>query len=137
MGKFLISLVALISAVASYFYDWNRTHIFNPKWPPHAKFHNAQTMLLGTGLGLIALYLLWLAKADPSGRIKLATILAGLYFLTQAGAILFPGTALVDREFDNGSHVPAQLILDIVMLLMLSIGYKLEMNRIQKARSQQ
>ena len=24
----------------------------NPEWPQHAKFHNAQTMLMGIGLGL-------------------------------------------------------------------------------------
>jgi hypothetical protein len=29
----------------------------NPAWPPHAKFHNAQTILLGLGLGILTVIL--------------------------------------------------------------------------------
>ena len=39
-----------------------RTHLYNPHWPPHAKFHNCQTMLLGVSLGTIALVLLFAVK---------------------------------------------------------------------------
>ncbi len=45
-GKMLITIVAAYAAFGSYVFDWNKTHIYNPDWPPHAKFHNAQTMLL-------------------------------------------------------------------------------------------
>ncbi|WP_443031254.1 DUF6640 family protein [Streptomyces sp. 3213.3] len=31
----------------------------NPSWPPHAKFHNAQTMSLGLSLAAMSLYHLW------------------------------------------------------------------------------
>jgi hypothetical protein len=44
VGKVLISLVAAETAAGPYMFDWNETHIYNPTWPPHAKFHNAQTM---------------------------------------------------------------------------------------------
>ena len=132
IGRVLITIVALVSTLGSYFADWNRTHIFNPNWPPHAKFHNAQTMLMGSCLGLLSLYVLWIGKANPSEKVKQATALAGLYWLTQAGAILFPGTALVDPEFSQGSKLPAQFILDAVLFAMLAIGYKLEINRIKE-----
>jgi hypothetical protein len=33
-----------VSAVGSYVFDWNDTHIYNLEWTAHAKFHNAQTM---------------------------------------------------------------------------------------------
>ncbi len=36
-----------------------KQHIHNPRWPPYAKFHNGQTMLLGIGLGLFSLFLLF------------------------------------------------------------------------------
>jgi hypothetical protein len=39
-GKVLSSLVAAETAVGPYLADWNETHIYNPAWPPHAKFHN-------------------------------------------------------------------------------------------------
>ena len=49
LGKILISASAVFAGVGPYLADWNETHIYNPTWPPHAKFHNAQTMSLGAG----------------------------------------------------------------------------------------
>ncbi len=132
-GKFLITLVALWSAGGSYVFDWNHTHIYNPHWPPHAKFHNAQTMLLGTAIGLLALWVLWAQAAAGLNRLRLAVVLASFYWLTQAGAILFPGTALVDPEFAQPGQLPAQLIVDLVMLTLLAIAYPLELARLKRA----
>ena len=52
IGKGLLTIVALITGIVPYVADWNETHIYNPKWPPHAKFHNGQTMVMGSLLGL-------------------------------------------------------------------------------------
>ena len=132
-GKLLISLVALWAAGGSYIFDWNHTHIYNPHWPPHAKFHNAQTMLLGTAIGLLALWVLWAQPAAALQKLRLATILASFYWLTQAGAILFPGTALVDPEFAHPGQLPAQLIVDVVMLGLLALAYALELARLRRS----
>ena len=132
LGKILITLVAIWAAFGSYFFDWNSTHIYNPHWPPHAKFHNAQTMLLGTMIGLLSLWVLWSQKNDKKQSLRLATVLASLYWLTQAGSILFPGTALVDPEFAHPGQLPAQLIVDMVMLTMLVAGYFLEATRLKR-----
>ena len=132
IGKILITLVAIWATAGSYIFDWNKTHIYNPRWPPHAKFHNAQTMLLGTMIGLLSLYVLWLQKGDKITMLRLSAILASFYWITQAGAILFPGTALIDPEFAHPGQLPAQLIVDVVMLVMLGVGYMLEMNRLKQ-----
>ena len=132
IGKILITLVAVWATAGSYIFDWNKTHIYNPRWPPHAKFHNAQTMLLGTMIGLLSLYVLWLQKGDKITMLRLSAILASFYWITQAGAILFPGTALIDPEFAHPGQLPAQLIVDVVMLVMLGVGYMLEMNRLKQ-----
>ena len=55
----LVSLVALFTSCAAYVMDWNVTHIYNPNWPPHAKFHNGQTMSMGLLLGLLGLWFVW------------------------------------------------------------------------------
>ena len=127
-GKILITIVAIWATVGSYIFDWNHTHIYNPLWPPHAKFHNAQTMLLGTLLGLLSLWMLWRRNTDKT-FLRLSVIVAGFYWVTQAGAMLFPGTALVDPEFAHTGQAPAQLIVDVVMLAMLGIAYRLEVKR--------
>lgn len=51
IGAWIITLVALVTIIGPFVADWNATHIYNPRRTPHAKFHNAQTMLLGLGLG--------------------------------------------------------------------------------------
>lgn len=131
IGKVLITLVAIWSAFGSYIFDWNKTHIYNPNWPPHAKFHNAQTMLLGTVIGLLALWIIWYDKINTLYKLRMAAILASFYWITQVGATTFPGTALVDPEFSHPGQLPAQLIVDIVMLTMLAIGYYLEVKRLK------
>ncbi len=130
-GKILISIAALWSAFGSYIFDWNKTHIFNPRWPPHAKFHNAQDMLLGTAIGLLALWVLWIQKTNERNKLGVSITLASLYWLTQFGAIFFPGTALTDPEFHYPGQPPAQLIVDIVMITLLIIAYFLEIKRIK------
>ncbi|GAB4046041.1 DUF6640 family protein [Spirosoma litoris] len=132
IGKFLITLVAIWATVGSYIFDWNHTHIYNPAWPPHAKFHNAQTMLLGTVIGLTALWVLWWPKGEYSYRLRVASALASYYWITQAGSLLFPGTALVDPQFAYPGQPPAQLIVDVVMLVLLAIGFVGERSRLKR-----
>jgi hypothetical protein len=56
-GRVILTSVATLTSVGSFLADWNRTHLFNPNWPPHAKYHDAQTILLGSLLGASGLLL--------------------------------------------------------------------------------
>lgn len=58
-GRTLLTLVALVTSTGCFLADWNETHIHNPTWPAHAKFHNGQTMSTGLALGLAALWHIW------------------------------------------------------------------------------
>ena len=133
IGKLLISLVALFSAFGSYIFDWNKTHLFNPNWPPHAKFHNAQDMLMGTATGLLALWVLWVQKTDARNKLGLSITLASLYWITQFGALFFPGTALSDPEFSRPGQQPAQLYIDMAMVALLTIAFIFENKRIKRS----
>ena len=126
MCKVLIAFVALATTIGGFVFDWNETHIFNPRWPPHAKFHNAQTMVLGALLGLLSGWFLFFQKGDRRSTLQLAVLFGSLYWLGQVGAYFFPGTALVDPEFARPGQWPAQLILDGVMFSLLGGGYWLE-----------
>ena len=137
-GRVLLSVSALGAAIGAYVADWNETHIFNPLWPPHAKFHNAQTMLLGTGLGVLTLYFLWSKRWRGARGLEVGTILAALYWLTQAGSLLFPGTALTDPEFADrvpriGGVFPLnQLVIEVVFLGLVAVGFVLERRALQR-----
>ena len=141
IGKLLISLVALFTAVSPYLADWNETHIYNPLWLPHAKFHNAQTMVLGAFLGLLAVYCLWFRReVSDKQMLNEGAILASLYWLAQLPAIFFPGTALTDPGI-NHVQMPVifgvefnQLTMDIVVIFpLLILGYYLETKSLTKA----
>lgn len=137
LGKILISIVSLYAAFGSYIFDWNNTHIFTPNWPPHAKFHNAQDILLGTTTGLLALWVLWVLwvqRTDERNKLILSTVLASLYWITQFGAVFFPGTALVDPQFSHPDQLPAQLIVDIIMVAMLTVACLLERKKLIDVR---
>ena len=76
-----------------------RQHQRNPNWPPHAKFHNGQTMLMGIGLGLLSLGILFGVRPLTLSAFLVATAAAGIYFASMALSTVFPGTAWVDPEF--------------------------------------
>ena len=128
LGKVLISVAAAGTTAGPYLADWNETHIKNPAWPPHAKFHNAQTMSMGVALSLAALCQLW---KPGSGRAALdsAAISASTYHLTQLSAGLYPGTATVDPP---GEDNWPQLKYTLPTLGLVALGYLLERRRLTR-----
>ncbi len=101
-GRILITLSALANAIGPYAADFNRTHVYNPKWPPHAKFHNGQTMSMGLGLGLLSFYYTWKTTAAPQETLTSAAIFGSVYWFTGLSAILYPGSKGIDPEFGQG-----------------------------------
>jgi hypothetical protein len=127
-GKVLISATALATMIGPYVFDFNETHIFNDQWPPHAKFHNAQTMSSGVALSLATLYHLW-HPARSRGSLDSAAITASIYWISQLSARLYPGTASVDPP---GADTWPQLKFALPILGSIGLGYLLE--RLRTAR---
>jgi hypothetical protein len=44
LGKSLLTLANVITAVAPLAADWNDSHIFNDRWPAHARFHGVTAL---------------------------------------------------------------------------------------------
>lgn len=126
-GRLLLSAIAIFAAVGSFAADWNGTHMFNPSWSPHAKFHGAQTLSTAVLLALAALFFLWRRSGDRNTNALAAVLFAGAYFWTQAAAVFFPGVAWIDAEFlGPGQSLrrfpPPQLILDAVMTALVLLS---------------
>ena len=128
ISKYLIAVVAianygglvadgLVPATA-------RQHLWNPAWPPHAKFHNGQTMLMGILSGTLALVILFAAGPLSVPHLLIAAAFAGNYFFAMALAPTFPGTAWSDPEFAGiggrplGAY-PQQLVSYVLCALTL------------------
>jgi hypothetical protein len=125
-GTTLLTIVAITTSCGAYIADWNETHIYNPRWPPHAKFHNGQTMSMGLVLGLTTLYYLYRPASSPeikSHYVHTAAWTGSIYWITQLSAFLYPGSAAVDPEF--GTFAP-QVYLCTVLLGLVCLGLGLE-----------
>ncbi len=130
-GRWLVSLVGLLTALGCWLADYSSTHMFNDHWPPHAKFHNAQTILLGTLLGLLTVFYAWRRRGVGPDNLMAAILLSSLYWITQATAGLLPNTGLTDPEFLGPTRLPfgltgPQPFLDAAMLSLIAIAYALE-----------
>ena len=135
-AKWIISLVAVFN-FGGLFVDallpvTSRTHLYNPNWPPHAKFHNCQTMLLGVSLGTIALVLLFAVKPLTFPLLVLAAAVAGVYFVAMLAITpIFPGTDWVDPEFKDAFPKPFGLniqqlvtyILCTLLVMAVALAY--------------
>src|SRR5690348_17065230 len=96
-GRIIISLVAASNSIAPYLADFNVTHVYNPNWPPHARFHNGQTMSLGLVLGMTTLYFAWrpffssvsFTKAMLKDSMFSAALIGSLYWITGISAALY------------------------------------------------
>jgi hypothetical protein len=131
IAKALVSLVAIATALGGALADLvipatAKQHMHNPHWPPHAKFHNGQTISLGVFLGLLTLWLLWYLGGDQRVQFHLGVIVAALYWLSMLGASVLPGTRWVDPEFAKETRailgMPPQLFLLCVLLAILIGG---------------
>lgn len=130
IGTILMTVVGITTSIGAYIADWNETHIYNPRWTPHAKFHNGQTMSMGLVLGLTTLYYLYRHAPTPdikSHCIHTAAWTGSIYWITQLSAYLYPGALAVDPEF--GTFAPQPYIIG-AMLGLTVIGLMMERARL-------
>ncbi|KKY31006.1 hypothetical protein UCDDA912_g09047 [Diaporthe ampelina] len=128
LGRALLTLDSLGLLFGAWVADMNHTHQRNPRWPPHAKFHNAQTIGLSTVLGLATLYLTWrpllLGPSPATDRfsLRLAAFTGSAYWLTGLTAIYFPGADGLDPEF-GGPGFPQRPVFLAFMIAGLAGSY--------------
>jgi hypothetical protein len=133
-GRLLLISVAALTTVGGFVADWNRTHLFNPDWPPHAKFHDALSIALGALLGACGLYFLCRKGKDPQTDVALGALLPSLFWTAQGTSFAFPGAEGLEAEFPE--KVPCvkgvwinERFVSALMLALIAAGYAAERRR--------
>ncbi len=123
-GRSLLTVNAVVVMLGGFMADMGKTHMRNPRWPPHAKFHNAQTIGLGAMLGAVSLWFTW--KARRPADLGVAIIAGEAIYASWVFATLMPGTAWTDPEFLKGrqtlDQLPPQLYLGAAMSAVVGAG---------------
>ncbi|WP_454777900.1 DUF6640 family protein [Georgenia muralis] len=139
-GVVLLRVVAGLTAVGGFAADWNRTHLFNPAWPPHARFHDAMTISLGALLGGVSLY----ALRDGAQERELVVGAAGpaVFWAAMASAFAYPGAEGLESEFPRlvpqvrGVWIDERFAAG-AMLALGGAGYALETTARRRRRGAQ
>ena len=134
-GRVLLTSVATLTTVGGFLADWNRTHLFNPDWPPHARFHDALTITLGSLLGLCGLYFLVGRRGERSDSdLVLGALLPSIFWVAQGASFAFPGAEGFEAEFPE--KVPRvegvwinERFSSALMLTLIAAGYAAERRR--------
>ncbi len=129
IGRVLMTAATLMYGLIPPFVDLTATHVFHPDWTPHSRMH--MVWLLGTNstIAVVALFFLWLYKANSAFGVRLAGVLGlcvyGGFILSAATAPLYGGS-LTDK-----GGVPPILGMDANIfgfslgLLVLVVGWVL------------
>jgi hypothetical protein len=125
-GRLLLSLANVITMVAPLFADWNDSHIFNERWPRHARFHGVVglgTAVLLSGFGLVRL---WTGTTDSARDVAVAVPVA--YWGSFFPAALIKGTGVDDVEHPVAliGGVPANLFYAALTTALAIGGWMLD-----------
>jgi len=105
VARILLTLTVLGYGLVTIKADFNKTHATNPRWTPHARFHVVWQILSYSGVGLVALYLIWVEGPQPLERLYLAAALSaaiyGAFFATVLARPVFGGAL-----YDENGYLP-------------------------------
>jgi hypothetical protein len=119
----IVGTVAIV-AVADVF---NATHLFNPEWPGHARFHIGMQF---TTLVLVAIVSLW-ALTGPltQSRAWLAALAPATFWPGLFVAYAIPGTDVFASEALQELGVPINLVVAGAFLAVTTVGLVLARTR--------
>ena len=126
ISRILFTLAAIGLIVGAHVADLSPSHLFNDRWPPHAKFHTGQTLSMSVLLSLLTIFFAWRKTSDQREGVLATAAFAATYWITQATAIAYPNTAFFDPEFLTPYSfrlgLPTQAYFEIGFLSVITLA---------------
>jgi hypothetical protein len=120
-SRWILAVVGAIVVLGAIPAEINRAHVFNPEWPPHAKFHAATYAVMNLAAGLAAEALLWVA---PRVRV-VSGVAAGLLAAVQLALLVgcaFPGASARAEGEPVLLRVPIALWIALALLALTLVA---------------
>lgn len=107
------------------------THVLNPSWPPHARFHEVWQLTTNAGIASVALWLVWRRRAvQLAGVLGLCMIggalIAHLLAPTYGGALTYPGGP-------GGVILGVPLVVIVPLATLILFGAAIALNRTHRS----
>ncbi|WP_151639386.1 DUF6640 family protein [Noviherbaspirillum aerium] len=123
----MLYALASVTALSGFAADFNRTHLFNPAWTAHAKFHDAMTISHGLVLGLLGLYFLARRAHGDLHLLKLASLFPAIFWASMVVSFFFPGVGGLEADFPDLVPVVAGMRINelpaaLFMLLLIVVA---------------
>ena len=132
-SRLMFTLSAIGVTVGAHVADLSPSHMFNDRWPAHAKFHTGQTLSMAVVLALLTIFFAWRRTSDRRGAIYATAGFAAAYWVTQAAAIAYPNTAFYDPEFTPAHAftlgLPIQAYFEILFISLIALASWLALRR--------
>ena len=96
LGRSLLTLANVITVAAPVAADWNDSHVFNERWPGHARFHSVTALAMATSLSAVNIESIWSGGSDPARARFFAAAVPVAYWAPFFLAPLVSGTAVDD-----------------------------------------
>ena len=133
ISRLLFTLAAIGLTVGAHLADLSPNHLFNDRWPPHAKFHTGQTLSMSVLLSVVTIFFAWRKTSDQREAVLATTAFAATYWVTQATAIAYPNTGFFDPEFVTSQSfrlgLPTQAYFEIGFLSGITLAAWLALRR--------
>ncbi|MGN6793087.1 MAG: DUF6640 family protein [Streptosporangiaceae bacterium] len=134
LGRSLLTLANVITALAPLAADWNDSHIFNDRWPAHARFHGVTALAMSTTLSSASIWSLWSGDSDRATARFFAAAVPVAYWAPFFLAPLVPGTAVDDPPHPVGrvAGVPVSLLGAAATTATAAAGWLIERRSAQE-----
>lgn len=128
LGRSLLTLANVITVAAPLAADWNDSHVFNTRWPGHARFHGATALAMTVGLSTVNVWSLWTNATEPRATRLFATAVPTAYWAPFLLAPLVPGTTVEDAPHlvPRVAGVPTNLLGAVATTATALAGWYLD-----------
>ena len=136
-GRLVLSVILIFFGFGDVLIDGNATHLLNPDWPPHARYHLVMQFVAFAALGALGLLFLWRPGRDGKLHLRVAALIPVALIGSLYLAALVPTTSkLYETDMAAlrvlGVALPPNLLAGTLALVCVPFAYRSARRTLQR-----